>query len=1463
MASRWVCGATVAVSTALPLTAQEENLLRNGAFADVRPAQAPLSADQGFGVWILDGGDGVPEHWVLNSALPGAAAVLTGEAVPPENRCLRLRARAGGREAHIWQTCPSLRQDACYRVRARLRGGPGRVGVYEYFAEGPMRTPGILELPAATEDWQTLEVLYRPPAGAFRNAAVYLAATPGHALEVAEVRLSLVPGVAFAAEPIVLETNSLRLVLSDRGAVTEFTDRATGKDYADTAAGRPICSVRRDGRTYPAIGLAREGGLLRVWFARPDVTAGLRVVSRPGYLVLSVGETMSPGADALCFCDLSLRMDDSLGTLLNLAQEDAFAACLLAANERTQAVSSAIPQGARLQATAFAEYGFSGAAAALIGAPRERVPAVIEQVELDLGLPHPTRDGLWLRNHPGRFASYLMAYGTNETNVDAVIEFARNGFGCIELLNWWESTPTYAPSRRDFPGGMAGLKACAARIHAAGLQVGLHAMQGMVGWGGVGMKDPYVSPVADPRLLQDRQTTLALDADDRSTELTAAEDLAAWPEQGDLFLDGELVRYGERSGNRFLACVRGLHGTRVSPHPAGTRVGRLVNCFPNWGHCIYAPSADSTMIDEICDNLARVFDATEADMAYFDGGEELACQPPHWRNQGRIALGVMRRVRKPFFLGGNALYTNLSWHVITRGSPNYDPIYYGRDEFTLRFKGPNPAGHARNLLVGDVGWFAPHTHSLSTHAVTPDEVMLLCLKALAGNAPISFIVSADNLYANRRIPEMLEIIRVCDLLKQAGAFSDDVRGQLAEPGRRHWLETDAAGVWQVRPLSMSPRRMLHAGAPEGVPVQNPCAEQTPWLRLRAATRIAEFGAPGNVPLADPDKGIPFTPDGTAASELSQTLEMAPERTPAGGAAVRYRAVNAGKAPSAWCRVTRAFPAPLDLSRHRALALWVHARNSGGILNVQLMNPYNGAREHYVPLDFTGWRLVTLEIAEEARFYEYQWPYHFPDVMYRPFDYRGVTGLRLYLNAIPPGVEAECLVGRIEALAESAEPLADPVLICNEQSLRFPAVLRPDEYLELDWQGVCRQFEPDGALIRQFHPEGGLRCPSGAGTIRLECRQGPGFSPRAELVVATRGDPIPNTPPAGVALPPAPSETGELALLPGGKRGLRLMFGRYELAGEQPPAELSALDATPRTWLVRHTAPTPSPAGVAILNTSPAQSADPDAPGSLLLEGFTDLAPYAMGPGNDSERFAIGAGKQLTDQGPVREGVSHSLRAGREGPRPGVPAAEYAARNTGPAEGWCAVGRRFPAPLDLRPTPVLSLWVHGDGLGETLRFQLRDATGKHADWLTPITFRGWQRLAFPAEERPDFDWSRTAYVLFYFNGIPAGAACALGLAELKALPPGGTPACLTNAVLTLNDTAVSLPVSLAPGEGLTLDPAGRLRVWAGASAPVREVTVPGAALALAPGDNTVTLQPGPETRPPDRLSVRVVPLPAAP
>jgi hypothetical protein len=678
----------------------------------------------------------------------------------------------------------------------------------------------------------------------------------------------------------------------------------------------------------------------------------------------------------------------------------------------------------------------------------------------------------------------------------------------VEIF-WERSTPTYEPNPQLFPDGLAGMKRVADKVHAAGLQLGLHVMQGMVGWGS--KDDPYLTPKADPRLLQDRYVTLAGPLETKATEIHTQESTAQWLPNGDLLLEGEIIRYGKRLPSGFAQCQRGLYGTTVVPHAAGNRVGHLVNCFPIWGFTVYCPDVKSTMIDEICGRIARVFNEVGADMSYFDGGEEIALQPPYWRNQGRIALGVQARLKKPVILEGNALYTHLSWHVISRGSPCFDPIYFGRRPYTLRYKGQNPAQWANNLLTGDVGWFAPYCHSVATDAVTPDEVMLLCLKALGGKSPISIEVDANHLWDNKRMPEMLRIIRDCDELKRRDYFTETACAELARPMAEHLLERGADGGWQLRPLVFGPPHVADAARTDqsGWTLANPHAAQTPWLRIRARSALAPYAAKDNIVLVDPRAGVPMKADGSASAELLQSVEPSSEKTPDGQPAFCYRAENRGKTPSAWCRLTLELPKPVNLNGHRRLGLWIRSQGSGGILNVQLAGT-DARRDHYVSLENRGWTFVVLDPPEDDRFFSYSWPYPFTDLMYTCSNvYGAVKHVHLYYNQVPAGGKVACWIGRIEALEERPWPLRSPSLGVAGTSLTLPVSLKPDEYLEMDWAGQCRHFDPNGGLLGQVVPQGGIRLAPGKNRVAFSCASAAEASRRAEVTLSVRGQPLPN------------------------------------------------------------------------------------------------------------------------------------------------------------------------------------------------------------------------------------------------------------------------------------------------------------------------------------------------------------------
>ena len=505
---------------------------------------------------------------------------------------------------------------------------------------------------------------------------------------------------------IELRNEVCRYEVSTDGRNRALVGLADNVDHCEP--GQPFMVLGRGAKTWPS-SQRRAAGRCAHGLVRRLRRAGQGTRRDPSALFHALDRRLLGGeADWLQFCNLRVKMTRNVGNLVNAAWDDHFAVCVLACNDRTDGGSHGVPT-----ARAYREFGIEGAKVAIVAVPTggpdpaSKLLDAIEIVELEQGLPHPTIERRLdqARARAVQLVPHGRRHQLQERRPGDRVRQGRFRLRGADLVA--VDAHLRARSAAQFPGGLAGLKEVADKIHAAGMQVGLHVMQGMVGWGP--KDDPYLRPKADPRLLQDRHATLAapLDAEgDARSRVT--ESTADWPE------------------TRATSTSKARSSTTPSAPPAvspiasagctGRRSSRIRRrharraprqLLPDLGlHCVQ-PRRPHEMIDEICDRIARVFNAIGADMSYFDGGEEMLVQPPHWRNQGRFALGVQPRLKKPVIIEGNALYTHLSWHVISRGSPDFDPIYFGRRAYTLRFKGQNPAEWANNLLTGDVGWFAP------------------------------------------------------------------------------------------------------------------------------------------------------------------------------------------------------------------------------------------------------------------------------------------------------------------------------------------------------------------------------------------------------------------------------------------------------------------------------------------------------------------------------------------------------------------------------------------------------------------------------------------------------------------------------------------------------------------------------------------------------------------------------------
>jgi hypothetical protein len=233
-------------------------------------------------------------------------------------------------------------------------------------------------------------------------------------------------------------------------------------------------------------------------------------------------------------------------------------------------------------------------------------------------------------------------------------------------------------------------------------------------------------------------------------------------------------------------------------------------------------------------------------------------------------------------------------------------------------------------------------------------------------------------------------------------------------------------------------------------------------------------------------------------------------------------------------VGRKWDAPIDLSALQALGVWVYGDGSGAILNVQLRSPAHVSEalgEHYVKLDFTGWRYFELIEPEGERFADYSWPYNRPEAdwnntwnetegqrphwiwgaynIYREnVNFGQVESLSVWYNDLPPGKSVTTYLSPIKALPLVSGKLVNPAITVGGKTISFPTEIESGCYLEFNSMTDCKLYGPQGALIREVEPEGdALILEPGDNAVSLSTGVIEGVNPRARVTVISEGDPL--------------------------------------------------------------------------------------------------------------------------------------------------------------------------------------------------------------------------------------------------------------------------------------------------------------------------------------------------------------------
>jgi hypothetical protein len=181
-----------------------------------------------------------------------------------------------------------------------------------------------------------------------------------------------------------------------------------------------------------------------------------------------------------------------------------------------------------------------------------------------------------------------------------------------------------------------------------------------------------------------------------------------------------------------------------------------------------------------------------------------------------------------------------------------------------------------------------------------------------------------------------------------------------------------------------------------------------------------------------------------------------------------------------------------------------------LLNIQPETPReygHSLAEHYVTLDFTGWRDFEMPLRERdaARYCDYEWPYKgYAVVFHRLINGKHVSAVNFYLNEIPAGGKAEAEVSDIVFVPLRQLQGVRSEVVINGKSLAVPFEMQSGDFAELE-DGVWTLYSPDGDPMRRvFSPDSVVLLQSGVNEVVCRARGKDGTRSRMEVTIFAVG-----------------------------------------------------------------------------------------------------------------------------------------------------------------------------------------------------------------------------------------------------------------------------------------------------------------------------------------------------------------------
>lgn len=932
-----------------------------------------------------------------------------------------------------------------------------------------------------------------------------------------------------ASAAVTFENEFVRWEIGDDACVSSIVEKSTGRELV--AEKTPFAAfVRPDGTLAAATACSGDAEALRFSFVG-GAEATLKVSAFPGGWTFETADCRLGDAVSFWFARLKPACAEYFGTFANAVSDERTAVFVRGYDAKTEMYcagpkdgfpgwgAAGLPNGKGiLCAGALRKFGFDGHRAGLAVASRDRILGVMKEMTKVSGAPWTVAGGAWAQESELCRGSYLFATSMDYPSVDDWIAVAeRGGFDMMHFHVWWKLYGSYEIDRECFPRGLDDIKAAADKVRKAGIRVGTHTLSACIEWG-----SKCLTPVCDTNLISLCTYTLAKPFAPGDTELVVNEPF--WSGQSTVFagsmgvvksngntfrIGRELVQYwsADSASRTFkgikrgeFKCTRGTYPVTVGgTYPAGTKVHYLRSCYSS-----FYPDPDSPLMDETVAKINAVYNSCDMEEIYFDGSEGMG---------ERYAVDRMReRVFRSLKKGKDGIINEAScrnpyhWWFRSRLWP-WDHNWYGAKALQdLHVRTTLRQAVKEDFLSANTGWWAPLVAGELQRGHFLDEMEYFMCKNTAHDVSMAIqgtYVTNGPLSLN--VQNQLTVLGWWERARMARAFREGLQDKMKPEGSEWRLRQDEGGRWGLASVDS---RVHRAGMPEyrawNVGFDAPHKAEIRVEALYGAGKEAE----GYEPILTPGTAMKVESAEGVSAKVSQAVDAGRGKT------VVFTAGNSGKeANGAWAFASAHHPYPNLVKTSGAFGCWVKGDGSGATLAFRLiLHRFNwgGICEHYVKLDFKGWRYVKFLLRERdaEAFARLKWDisdnweacrrvYNGPWWSSDP----SVEWVKIGLNEVPPGGSASVEVSAVRQLEVTKPVLKKGAVTVNGSRLALPFDMNAGDYAELA-DGAWTLFNEAGDPKRRVPSSDEISLSAGSNAVAFEA---PDVSARAEVTVFGIGE----------------------------------------------------------------------------------------------------------------------------------------------------------------------------------------------------------------------------------------------------------------------------------------------------------------------------------------------------------------------